>query len=278
MTQRAVLCHRCRRLIGSDESICPWCGATRPASRWRAKAWPAGTLDGDWIVTAVITASIVFYLLSLLVSSHRNLTLHPFRFLAPDQNSLLVLGATGTVPIDRFGRIWTLISANYLHGGILHILFNLMALRQIAPWVNHEYGASRMFAIYTLGGVCGYLVSYAAGIPFTIGASGAVCSLIGSLLYFGKSRGGAYGATVFREVSGWVVSLVLFGFMVPGINNWAHGGGIVGGVLCGMLLGYNERRPETAGHRYLALACAAATVGVLGWAAYAALLLRYGAA
>lgn len=274
--RRALLCHRCRRPIGSDESICPWCGAARPASRWHGSAWSRGVLDGDWLVTAIITVSIVFYLLSLFMSPHRNLTLHPFRFLAPDQNSLLVLGATGTIPIDRFGRIWTLLSANYLHGGILHILFNMMALRQIAPWVTHEYGPSRMFTIYTLGGVCGYIVSYFAGIPFTIGASAAVCSLIGALLYFGKSRGGAHGAMVFREVSGWVFSLVLFGFIMPGINNWAHGGGILGGVLCGMLLGYNERRPESAGHRYVALACAAATVGVLCWAAYIAMLLWFG--
>ncbi len=192
--------------------------------------------------------------------------------MSPGQNSLFLLGATGTVPIDHYGRFWSLISANYLHGGILHIIFNLMALRQIVPWVVNEYGVSRMFAIYTLGGIFGFWVSYLAGVPFTIGASAAICSLIGSLLYFGKSRGGAYGSSVYREVSGWVVSLFVFGLIFPGINNWGHGGGILGGIIFGMLLGYNEKRRESAFDHALALLCAVTTIAVLGWALFGALL------
>jgi len=132
-----------------------------------------------------------------------------------------------------------------------------------------------MFVIYTLGGVSGFGVSYLAGIPFTIGASAAVCGLIGALLYFGKSRGGTYGAAVYREVSGWVVGLILFGLIMPGINNWGHGGGILGGLLLGRLVGYAERRPEAAGDRFLALFCAVATVAVLGWATFNALVLWF---
>jgi rhomboid protease GluP len=141
-----------------------------------------------------------------------------------------------------------------------------MALRQIVPWTVNEYGTSRMFTIYTLGGVFGFWVSYLAGVSFTIGASAAVCSLIGSLLYYGKSRGGVYGQSVYREVSGWVISLLVFGLIVPGINNWGHGGGIVGGILLGALLGYGERRRETTLHTTLAVLCAVATVAVLFWA------------
>ena len=123
-----------------------------------------------------------------------------------------------------------------------------------------------MFSIYTLGGVIGFVVSYLAGVPFTIGASAAVCSLIGALLYYGKSRGGAYGSSVYREVSGWVISLFIFGLIFPGINNWGHGGGILGGIVVGALLGYNERRRENHFDRALALLCGLATIGVMGWA------------
>ena len=129
-----------------------------------------------------------------------------------------------------------------------------------------------MFIIYTLGGIFGFAVSVLAGVPFTIGASAAVCGLIGALLYFGKSRGGTYGAAVFREVSGWVVGLALFGLVMPGINNWGHGGGIVGGVLLGMVLGYDDRRQEAGIHRVGAILCAVVTIGVLGWAVLSALL------
>lgn len=275
MANRAILCPRCRRLIGSNEVTCSWCGASR-ADAWYSRAWKRGALDGEWLVKAVITANIIFFALSVLLTMQAGGSFRsPLSFLAPDRTSLLLLGATGTVPIDRFGRVWTLLSANYLHGGILHIFFNLMALRQIAPWVTREFGASRMFIIYTLGGVGGFSVSYLAGIPFTVGASAALCGLIGSLLYYGRNRGGVYGAAVYREVSGWVVGLILFGLLVPAINNWAHGGGIVSGLLVAHLLGYEEKGPETSLHRILAFLCAGATLAVLGWAAVSTLIVWF---
>ena len=232
--------------------------------------WTRGALDGDWLVKALITANVLYFALSLVLSASAGGTRG---FLSPGQTSLLLLGATGTYPIDHFGRYWTLLSANYLHGGILHLVFNLMALKQIAPQVSSEYGASRMFSIYTVGGVVGYVVSYLAGVPFTIGASAAVCSLIGALLYYGKSRGGAYGSSVYREVSGWVISLFVFGLIFPGINNWGHGGGIIGGIIVGALIGYNERRRENYFDQALALLCGLVTLGVLGWAVMGAYLL-----
>jgi rhomboid protease GluP len=269
-----MLCPRCRKIIGSNETVCSWCGMSRSNPWWKAMAFSRGTLGDDWVIQAVIYVNIIFFVLSLLLTRHHSLSMNPLEFLAPDQTSLLLLGATGTIPMDEFGRFWSLLSANYLHGGILHIAFNLMALRQIAPWVSNEYGTSRMFIIYTVGGVGGYLLSYLAGIPFTIGASAALCALIGSLLYYGRSRGGTYGAMVYREVSGWVVGLILFGLLLPGINNWAHGGGIVSGMILGMLLGYSERRREIAIHRYLAIACGIVTVGCLAWGALGGILFR----
>lgn len=252
---RAILCPRCRKLIGSEETVCSWCGTSRSAPWWRLVAMSRG-VGGDWIVKAIITVNVLLFAVSLLLH-------HSKGFFTPSQTSLFLLGASGTYPIDRFGRIWTVVSANYLHGGILHIIFNMMSLRQIAPLVANEYGTSRMFTIYTLGGVFGYLVSYLAGIPFTIGASAAVCSLIGALLYFGRSRGGAYGSSIYREVSGWVISLFIFGFIFPGINNWAHGGGLAGGIVLGFLLGYEDRRKSTSFQDVLAILCALVTVFVL---------------
>ena len=220
-------------------------------------------MDSDWLIKTLISANVLYFALSLVLSTR---TGDSGSFLSPGQTSLMLLGATGTYPIAHFGRFWTVISANYLHGGIIHLIFNLMALKQIAPWASSEFGSSRMFTIYTLGGVIGYLISFVAGVPFTIGASAAVCSLIGALLYYGKNRGGAYGSSVYREVSGWIISLFVFGLIFPGINNWGHGGGIIGGVVIGALIGYNERRRENSFDHTLALLCALATVGVLGWA------------
>jgi rhomboid protease GluP len=134
---------------------------------------------------------------------------------------------------------------------------------------------SRTISIYTIGGVLGFLVSYLAGVPLSIGASGAVCSLIGATLYYGKSRAGTYGHAIYRQVMGWVVGLFLFGFIVPGINNWAHGGGLGAGILMGFLFGYRERKKESVFHRTLGSACIILTAGVLLWAITSAVYYRF---
>jgi rhomboid protease GluP len=274
MANKAILCPRCKRLIGSNETVCSWCGASRANPFWKTMAWMRGSLGDDWLVQSIFIVNIVFYVFSLVLTEHHSLNFNPLNFLAPGQNSLLLLGATGTIPVDEFGRFWSFLSANYLHGGILHLVFNLMALRQVAPLVSQEYGPSRMFIIYTVGGIGGFILSYLVGIRFTIGASAAICALIGSLLYYGKNRGGTYGTMIYREVGGWVIGLFLFGFIVPGINNWGHGGGLISGLLLGMLLGYKEKSRETRFHRYLAVACGLATIGCLVWAGAGAAIFR----
>ena len=268
LPQGSLPCPHCGRPIDGSQSYCAWCGAGRPVVRG---AQARLERKKDWLVNGIIAANVLFYLFSLLMSSNHTFSGNPLGFLSPDQASLLLLGATGSVPVVEYGRYWTLIAASYLHGGLLHIFFNMMALRQIGPWVSSEFGAGRMFIIYTLSGVSGYLVSCLAGVPFTIGASASVCGLIGALFFFGKSRGGTYGAAVSREVSGWLISLAIFGLIMPGINNWGHGGGIVGGVILGKLLGYRELGPENASHRLLAFCCLLATVAILIMASVQAL-------
>jgi len=265
--KKSMLCPGCRKLISSDEERCPYCGLSNPGSRWK-KSLPVNILRNPRdMMRIIIIANVVLYALTILFNpSKLGMSMNPLTFLAPSNNSLFLFGATGTIPIDRMHWWWTLLSASYLHGGLLHIFFNMMALRQLGPFVIHEYGLNRFVTIYTLTGIAGFYVSYLAGIPFTIGASASLCGLIGATLYYGKSRGGFYGDAIFRQVMGWVIFLGLFGFLVPGINNWGHGGGILSGLILGFLLGYNENRTEGFLHRALALGCILLTVAVLLWA------------
>jgi rhomboid protease GluP len=272
----ALLCPNCRRLVSADESRCPHCGATRPGAWWKNNALTRALYDQSGLVRAVIALNIGMYLLSLMINSRLPaLTMNPFALLSPENRSLLFLGATGSIPIERFGRVWTVVSAMYLHGGLLHILFNMIAFSQLAPRVIREFGAFRSSAIYTIGGALGYVISYRVGVTFTIGASGAICALIGALLYYGKSRGGIYGQALFRHVGGWAVGILIFGLLVPGINNWAHGGGFVAGIALAYLLGYQERRRESGLDRLLGVASGVATAAILLWAAGSGLVLRY---
>jgi len=73
----------------------------------------------------------------------------------------------------------------------------------------------------------------------------------------------------------WVVIMFVFGFVVPGINNWGHGGGLVSGALLGYLLGYAERKRETAFHKTLAAVCLVATGLILAWAVLTSLYYRF---
>ncbi|MCK5193307.1 MAG: rhomboid family intramembrane serine protease [Desulfobulbaceae bacterium] len=267
-SKNSLLCPNCRRLISRDEPQCPYCGIRRPASWWKNNRLIAGLSHQDKIISIIIYTNIGFYILSLVLFPRSSgLALNPLSFLSPSHKSLLVLGSTGTVAILELHRWWSLVSANYLHGGLLHILFNMMALRQIGPLVVREYGVSRMLAIYTLGGVGGFLLSFLAGVRFTIGASAAVCGLIGAILYYGKSRGGIYGRNLFSQIGGWAITIFVFGLIVPGINNWGHGGGMAAGALLGFLLGYREKKRENIRHKFLGASCVILTATVLAWAA-----------
>ncbi len=265
--RQSILCPNCRKLISTSESKCPYCGTGKPGSWYKNNAWTRGFRDPNQLIKTIIAINVGMYILSILFNpGATGLTLNPITFLSPSGPSLELLGATGLVPIHEYHRYWTLISASYLHGGILHIFFNMVAYRQLASIVSREFGLYRMFAIYTLSGVFGFWVSYLFDVYWTIGASASVCGLVGAILYYGKSRGGVYGRALYKQIAMWVVFLFIFGFVVPGINNWGHGGGILAGIGLGFLLGYREKRRENLFHKMLAGTCAIVTLWVLGWA------------
>jgi rhomboid protease GluP len=99
---------------------------------------------------------------------------------------------TGSYAMAR-GRFWTLITAIYLHGSLLHIVFNLLWIRQLGPAVEELFGTSRLILIFTFSGVAGFIISNLVGIQFTIGASGSIFGLLGALIYYGRHCGGVFG-------------------------------------------------------------------------------------
>jgi rhomboid protease GluP len=272
----SLLCPRCRKLISADEPACPYCGLERPGSRKIANMVNRLRLGRFDAVRILISLNVALYIISLLFGSPtRDSLMNPLSILSPSNEGLFLLGGTGTMPLAGGGRWWTLISASFLHGGILHIFFNMAALSQVGPFVLNEFGVSRFAIIYVVSGAAGFFLSFFAGIPFTIGASASICGLIGAVLYYGKSRGGFYGGMIYRQTMGWVIGLVLFGFLVPAINNWAHGGGLAAGVVLALILGYQEQREETTVHRMLGAACIFLTAAILVWAVTHALAVYF---
>ena len=272
----AVLCPKCRRLVSVDERKCPHCGHSRPGARWKQSPLGQILFGQGQLISWLIYLNAGLYLISLLFNPRgMGVNMNPLTFLSPDNQSLLLLGASGTLPIDQLGRWWTLLSANYLHGGLMHLFFNMMAVGQIAPLILRFYGQNRTIIIYTWGGIIGFYISYLAGVPFTIGASAALCALLGAAIYYGKSRGGIYGQAVYRQIGGWAIAILAFGLIVPGINNWGHGGGFVAGAGLGWALGYIENRTEKPFYGFLATGSILLTGVVLAWAVGSSFYYRF---
>jgi rhomboid protease GluP len=276
LDKKSMLCPGCRRLISSDERSCPYCGLANPGSPFRKSLTRLSFRDGDSLIRFIIYVNAAIFILALVMKpSEMGMSLNPFTLLSPSSTSLMLLGATGTIPIDFYHRWWTILTASSLHGGILHIAFNMMALHQLGPFVTHEYGTARFVILYVASGIVGFVLSYLVGIPFTLGASASVCGLIGAILYYGKSRGGSFGMAIYRQAMGWIIGLILFGLLLPGINNWAHGGGVAAGIAVGFLLGYEDRRAETLLQRVIAAVCALVTAGAVLFTVIQALFIRF---
>jgi rhomboid protease GluP len=228
-------------------------------------AGPLGRLFRRRSFTDVVTvACIVLYVASLVLDPRAALAPRGiFDAFSPGVEALFNLGAAGSIPW-RLGRWWSLVTAIYLHGGLLHIIFNVLWIRQLGPAVEELYGPARMVVIFTISGAVGFLVSNLLGHAFTIGASGSIFGLLGAMVAFGQKRGGTFGAMVLRQYGQWALILFVFGFFMPGVNNIAHAGGFVGGLAMGLVLALAERRAERGVDYLLAAACLGVTV--LGFA------------
>jgi rhomboid protease GluP len=191
--------------------------------------------------------------------------------LAPSPEMLFRFGASGAIPVFRFDRWWTIFSAGWLHGGLLHIFFNVLWIRQLGPAVGELYGAGRMVIIYTIAGVTGFLLSSLAGefmgwLPIrilqgadlTVGASASIFGLLGAAVYYGRRTGSSIAAS---QAWNYALPLFIFGFILPGVDNYAHAGGFVGGYLTGLIL--DPLKPERVDHMVIALVCLVATVVAL---------------
>ena len=214
---------------------------------------------------AIIYINAALFVVALLLSlPNMQWSFNPFSALSPTTDVLNFMGASGVIPIARYQAWWSLITANWLHGSLLHIVFNMLALNTVAPMVMAEYGVFRMFCIYTLSGAAGFLLSYLGGVYLTIGASSGLCGLIGAQLYFGYSSGGPLGQWVLKQTWGWITSLALMGFIIPNINNWGHGGGLIGGFIVAFLLRHQGQRHESKGDRLFAATLLFMTLYFLG--------------
>jgi len=265
------LCYACGKLNRADASVCFYCGRRNPGL-WGFGPGIGrliGRLDFAGLVTAVSAGA---YLVSLALDPRAALIPRGvFDLLAPSGRALYALGMAGAIPWQQ-GHWWTVLTAIYLHGSLLHILFNLLWVRQLVPDVEQVYGRARTIIIFTASGVVCFLLSDFVGTPFTVGASGAIFGLLAAMVWYGRRRGGFFGSTVLRQYGTWALVLFVLGLLSgTGVNNWGHAGGLIGGFLAAFIVGPAHERPEQGADRVLAgatLALTAVAFGLQLWTAF----------
>ena len=265
-TSGSVVCTSCGSLVGVRDERCLNCGRRNPGL-WGFAPLLRSLGNDLGFVVLVVWGSSALYVISLLLSGNAmSMGGGLLGFLSPSPPVLLVLGASGGIPVFGLGRWWTIFSATWLHGSLLHIIFNMMWVRDLAPVVADVFGAGRMVIIYTVAGACGFLLSSFAyiflpalpllrGAHFTVGASAAIFGLLGALVYYGRRTG---SSLVRGQALRYAVILGIFGLIMPGIDNFAHAGGFAGGYVAARLL--DPLRPERIDHIVIALACLAAAL------------------
>jgi len=140
-------------------------------------------------------------------------------------------------PLVRLGEWYRLFSSQFLHGDVFHLLFNCYALYVLGPQIESYLGHVKFLTIYLFAGVIGDLLSMSFSSYASIGASGAIFGLLGSLLYFGYHYRLYLGTVLKSQIIPLILLNLIYGFLVTGIDNAAHIGGLIGGVLMTALLG-----------------------------------------
>ena len=270
-TEGSVLCTSCGVLVGVNDDTCYNCGRRNPGLWGFAPV--LRSLGNDLgFVNIVSGATIVLYVLSLILSRQGVQIM-----LEPATRINYLMGASGAFPVIGEGRWWTLVTAAWLHGGILHIFMNVMWIRQLGPEIAHLYGAGRMIILYTLSSITGFGLSTAMymlpiHVPFfggayiTVGASAPIFGLLGALVHYGRRTGSSHiGAAGLQ----YALIVGLFGFIFPGVDNSAHLGGFIGGYLTSLIL--DPLKKERIDHIAIAVGCLAFTFIAIIWSVITAL-------
>ena len=259
---------------------CYQCGRSNPG------LWGYGPairkLGADFgFASFVVGLCIIMYALTLVASGRELQVIRGgFNILVPSQGSLLLFGMSGTIPVFRFGWWRTLLTASWLHGSLLHILFNMYWVRILVPQTTELFGPARTVIIYVVAGASGFLLSSVGGlfpIPilggggFTVGASASILGLVGALVHYGERSG---SSLIRGEATRLAIIFIVMGFIMSGVDNYAHIGGFAGGYAASALLKPLAR--ERGDHMIGAAVCMGATVLALVYSVFRNLPLFLG--
>jgi rhomboid protease GluP len=239
------MCPNCRALIDRGASECPLCGAPTKPPRSRASSTPGRVLGGiipvpSTATSAMLVANLVLYAVSwYLTQDLASAELNAAPAMGGIDNRVLIRLGAKYGPLMVAGQWWRLVTAVFLHAGLLHIVMNLWCLFDLGPAVESLFSTAKFIFFYLVAGVAGFVVSLLWS-PFgvSIGASGAILGLIGVLI--GASlHHGRLGRDIRSPLWRWLIYIGIFGVLFHA-DNAAHLGGLGAGVLLGYLVPEGE--------------------------------------
>ena len=231
------MCPNCRAFISSDDKICPYCQA-QVGERAIDRRSPPDVLGGLIPHQRFVTMLILLINTGLYVATMLRTTQEGGSgFGDPSLQTLVDFGAKYAPYIVGRGEWWRLITAGYLHGGLLHILMNSWVLFDLGPQVNQAFGTPRFLSIYFVSSLTGFIASLYWSPSVSIGASAGLVGLIGAMIAFGTRDRSGLGAAMRRQYIQWMIYLVIFGLIIPNVDNAAHLGGFAGGFVVAYLAG-----------------------------------------
>ena len=215
------MCPNCRAFITTDDRVCPYCQVkvgARAADRRSDSPILGGLIPHARFTTVMILLiNFALYIADALSA----------------QSPLQQWGMS--LPWPMRGEYYRLVTAGFLHGGILHILMNSWVLFDLGAEVEQLYDTSRLIVFYFVSTVTGFMTSSIIGHHYSLGSSAGIFGLIGAMLAFGVTDKSALGSAVKSLYGRWLIYALVLSF-IPGVDFYAHIGGLAGGFLAGVVV------------------------------------------
>jgi rhomboid protease GluP len=266
-----ITCQKCRALLEPGTRECPYCQTDQRHHRAPSETEDAlrTTRFGLWILGLIV--GIYFLMVALDPARGDPGT----ERLAPSGVALEMFGSTRPFLVDNCGQPWRLLASMFLHGDLLHLAFNSIALFILIPIAAGAFGVHRTVCLYFASGLCGAILSHLWRVhttpplmlpyaPGSVGASGALCGLIGACAVYGRRRGGSFGDALMRRMIGWAVFIGLYGILFSSrIDNMGHLGGFLGGAALGYFASGVRARGGPGDRAWTAAARAAIALAIV---------------
>ncbi|MGH4118425.1 rhomboid family intramembrane serine protease [Clostridium sp.] len=191
--------------------------------------------DKPLITMGLIVINIIMYVITAYMTS----VYAGGSIFSSDTRVLILLGAKVNELIAG-GQYFRLVSSMFLHGGLMHLAINMYSLYAIGPMIERVYGKKKYLVIYFLSGICSSIFSYLFSPSVSIGASGAIFGLLGAVLVFAIKSKGKTGTGFIKSILSVIFINVIIGITLPNIDNFAHMGGLIGGVIISFLVSFKS--------------------------------------